>query len=409
MLSRIYQWRPIRFRPKSQFLIPNFSLLFTKPSVSAANIIYDDEPSDPIREILNKASTSKDLLGNHCFRTLIPTLSSLQIDHIIGNLGVDDPDSAIDFFYLLRNEYGFRGSRVSQFVIAHLLAGKGRLKEVCTVFRANAAGRRYRELLESSSSSIIHCGEACLNSGHGFHLSSGSASSLSELLENSFRAWDSNASILTYNSLLYNLRHTDIMWDIYEEIKASGTPQSTKTNSIVIDGLCGQSLLPEAVAFLQENEGKESKPCIASFNTLMSRFCKVGYIDVAKSFFCMMFKYGLLPDAYSYNILIHGLCTAGSMEEALEFTNDMERHGVHPDVVTYNILAKGFRLLGMMSGAWKIIRQMLLKGLNPDVVTYKILSCGHCQIGNIEEGFALREEMLSQGFQLNDISYSGAA
>ncbi|THF94675.1 hypothetical protein TEA_015537 [Camellia sinensis var. sinensis] len=333
-----------------------------------------------------------------------------KVDQILDNLGVEDPESAIKFFNLLRNEYEFRHSWVSQFVIAHVLARKRRLKELRSFVQ---------QMLQEEGS--------------------GSAPSLSELLWNRFRAWESSgvvwdmlafvysrsemvhdalfvlakmkdlkiqASILTYNSLLYNLRHTSIMWDVYDEIKASRTPQSEHTNSILIDGLCRQSLLQEAVAFLRENEGKHFGPCVASFNTLMSRCCKMGYVDVAKSFFCMMFKYGLLPDAYSYNILIHGLCIAGSMEEALEFSDDMERHGVEPDVVTYNILAKGFRLLGMMNGAWKIIRKMLLNGLNPDSVTYTILICGHCQTGNIEEGFKLREEMLSQGFQLNDISYS---
>ena len=79
-------------------------------------------------------------------------------------------------------------------------------------------------------------------------------------------------------------------------------------------------------------------------------------------FFCMMLKYGLLPDAYSYNILINGLCIAGSMEEALEFTSGMEKHGVETDIVTYNILTKGFHLLGLMDGAWKVIQRMLNKG-----------------------------------------------
>ncbi|KAL6964471.1 hypothetical protein U1Q18_035524 [Sarracenia purpurea var. burkii] len=267
---------------------------------------------------------------------------------------------------------------------------------------------------------------------------SGSAPSLSELLWNRFGDWDSNGvvwdmlafayssseivhdalfvlakmkylnlrpSILTYNSLLYNLRHTDIMWDLYDDVKANGIPRTDYTNSILIDDLCRQSLLQEAISFLRFSDGKETRPSFASFNSLMSKFSKVGYLDVAKSFFCMMIKYEILHDSYNYNILIHGLCVAGSMEEALEFTDDMERHGIEPDMVTYNILVKGIHFLGMMNGSWKIIHRMLLKGLNPDIATYTMLICGHCQAGNIEECFKLREEMLSRGFQLNDISY----
>ncbi|KAK9992572.1 hypothetical protein SO802_027557 [Lithocarpus litseifolius] len=208
-----------------------------------------------------------------------------------------------------------------------------------------------------------------------FLLGSGSAPSICELLLNNFLGWDSNivvwdmlafaysrfqlmqdalfvltkmkdlnlrASIQTDNSVLYNLRHTDIMWDVRNEIKDSGTPENEYTSSILIHGLCEQSRLQDAVSFLQISEGKDTGLSVVSFNTIMTRFCKLGYVDVAKSFFCMMLKCGLLPDSYSYNILIHGLCVAGSMEEALEFKNDMEKHGVEPDIVTYNILAKGF-------------------------------------------------------------------
>ncbi|KAI7997074.1 putative pentatricopeptide repeat-containing protein [Camellia lanceoleosa] len=85
------------------------------------------------------------------------------------------------------------------------------------------------------------------------------------------------ASILTYNSLLYNLRHIGIMWDVYDEIKASGTLRSEHANSILIYGLCRQLLLQEAVAFLRENEGKHFGLCVASFNTLVSRLSKMGY------------------------------------------------------------------------------------------------------------------------------------
>ncbi|KAL6964466.1 hypothetical protein U1Q18_035519 [Sarracenia purpurea var. burkii] len=157
-------------------------------------------------------------------------------------------------------------------------------------------------------------------------------------------------SILTYNSLLYNMRHTDIMWDVCDDIKASEIPCTGYINSILVDGLCRRSLLQEAVSFLRFSDGKKTRPSDASFNSLMSKFCKVGYLDVPISFFCMMFKYGILLDSYSYNILIHGLCVVGCMEETLEFADDMERHDLEPDVVTYNILAKGLHLLGIMNG-----------------------------------------------------------
>ncbi|KAF8378534.1 hypothetical protein HHK36_029877 [Tetracentron sinense] len=369
-------------------------------------------PRDIVREILRGLESFgvKKFVSSYHFQTLILSLSPSQVDQILYFLRGKDSESAVVFFNLMRNEYGFRHSRVSQFVICHIMARKRRLKELRQVLR---------QMLEEEGSVSAH--------------------SLCELLWTTFRGWDSNslvwdmlanvysrsemihdalvvldkmkslnfrASISTYDSLIYNLRHTDMIWGIYHDIIVSGIPQSKYTNTILIDGLCRQLRLQDAVKFFQETKGNDFRPCVVSLNILMSGFCKKGFVDVAKSFLCMMLKHGLLPDRYSYNTLIHGLCVAGCMEEALEFSDDMERHGVEPDVVTYNILVYGFRLLGLMSEALKVIHKMLLKGLSLDLVTYTILICGHCQRGNIEEGLKLREEMLSQGFQLSVVTYS---
>ncbi|KAF2282938.1 hypothetical protein GH714_043255 [Hevea brasiliensis] len=231
---------------------------------------------------------------------------------------------------------------------------------------------------------------------------SGSAPSLCELLLSGFRSWDSSnvvwdmlacaysrfemvhdalfvlvkmkdlnlgASIQTYNSLLYNLRHTNIMWDVYNEIKLSGTPQSKYTSSIVVDGLCRQSRFQDAVLFLRHIEGKEFGPSVVSFNTIMSR-------------------------------------SNGSMEEALEFTNDMEKHGVQPDIVTYNILAKGFCLLGNIEEALKLRKEMISRGFQLNIISYTVLLSCLCKSGRVDEALKLFCEMRANGLQPDLISYS---
>lgn len=61
-------------------------------------------------------------------KPLVSDLNSTQVDEIIDHLRNDDPDSAVELFELLKNEYGFKHSRVSQLVIAHVLASQRRLK-----------------------------------------------------------------------------------------------------------------------------------------------------------------------------------------------------------------------------------------------------------------------------------------
>ncbi|KAG6398992.1 hypothetical protein SASPL_140464 [Salvia splendens] len=368
-------------------------------SISSAAAVTDFPQNDAVSQIIchfisSPPRYSHELLLNslrnsNWFRKEVPELEPSEIDSIIEKIS---SQSAIEFFLLLQNEFGFKHSQNSLFFIAHLLAEKRRYRALFCHMRV---------VVEEQGSPEFEQDEKGM---HGISSScSGSAPLLCELLFKSFRGWDSNhvvwdilafvysrymvhdalvvltrmkdlnirPSIMTYNSLLHNLRETDRV----------------------------QSLVLEAINFLREINKEVAEPCVVCFNTLMSGFCRKGLIGIAKSLFCMMFKYGLTPDRYSYNVLIHGLCVSGSLEEALAFAVEMEKRGLHPDQVTYNILSKGFRLLGTMNGVWKVSEKILQTEADPGLFTYTILICGNCQTGNIEEGCKLREEMISKGLK----------
>ncbi|XP_055808792.1 putative pentatricopeptide repeat-containing protein At1g13630 [Solanum dulcamara] len=399
------------------------SLLLLKPSFSTANLAVDHpEPPPPtttraaISRILNlfiqthcTKGSAKLLRGDPCFKNLILELNSSEIEGIVEKLSFENSESALEFFFLLRNDYGFNHSRVSHIVVAHVLAEKQR-------FRALKIHLKHLVQQEGIGSAHLICELLLIrfqkwDSNHVVWDVLASAYSHCQMVGDALfvfakmKDFDIKASVFTYNNLLYNLRHTDNIWDVYDDIKASGQNPSEYTNSILIDGLCKQFLMQKAVDFVRGIECRESKPSVVSFNSLMLSSCKMGSVDVAKSFFCMMFKCGLHPNVYSYNILIHGLSVAGAMEEALESIDDMKKHGLEPDLETYNVLAKGFHLLGMMNGVRKFVNEMLHKGMNPDIFTYTMLNCGYCKEGNTDERIKLREEMFSkEGVHASDIS-----
>ncbi|KAH0467870.1 hypothetical protein IEQ34_002903 [Dendrobium chrysotoxum] len=215
------------------------------------------------------------------------------------------------------------------------------------------------------------------------------------------------ASISTYDSLLYSLEHSDILFDIYEEIKFRGISSSEFTDSIFIRALCRQKRLQEASSFFQLlRERKEFIPCIVILNSLISGFCKAGFLEISMSFLSMALRYGLIPDKYSYAPILHGLCLKGSLEEALDVSVRMERDGIDHDIVTYNILMNGCRLHGYMSEVYLLIHELFVRGLKPDLVTYTILITGHCDQDNLEYGLRMRKDIMKHGIRLNIIAYS---
>lgn len=73
-------------------------------------------------------------------KTLVGRLNSVQVDEVIGDLGIEDPEFSVELFYLLKNEHGFRHSRVCCFVVAHVLAGKRRFRELRSLLREFVEG-----------------------------------------------------------------------------------------------------------------------------------------------------------------------------------------------------------------------------------------------------------------------------
>ncbi|XP_051149512.1 putative pentatricopeptide repeat-containing protein At1g13630 isoform X2 [Andrographis paniculata] len=339
------------------------------------------------------------------FRNEVARSGPSEIDAVLEKLS---PDYAIDFFSLLQKEFGFKHSRNSWFIIAHILVEKK---------QSRALKCHLQNMLqeEGSGSAPLLCDLLlkCFSGWNSTHLvwdmlafvySRAGMVHDALVVLSKMKDFDIPPSVETYNSLMHNLRHSYIMQDVYRDLEDNGIHPTDYTNSIFLDGLCKQSLIHEAIPFLQKIKEKETEPCVVWFNTLMSSFCRMGYVDIAKSFFCVMVKSGISADAYSYNILIHGLCVTGFLEEAIDFAIDMEKHGLEPDEVTYTILAKGFRLLYLKGGAGKVSEKVLNRNSNSDL-TYTIQIYWHCQFGNVEEGFRLREEMLSKGHKLNGILY----
>uniref|UniRef100_A0A0D9XKP1 Pentacotripeptide-repeat region of PRORP domain-containing protein n=1 Tax=Leersia perrieri TaxID=77586 RepID=A0A0D9XKP1_9ORYZ len=291
------------------------------------------------------------------------------------------------------------------------------------------------ELLRERRWREMRAGLAQLVSEQG----SGSAPTLCDILWNRFRECDSNScvwdalaasyaraqmvhdalyvltkmtslnmqiSVFTYDSLLRGLRMTDKALELFEDMESCGISPSEHSHIILIDGLCKQDKVGEALSFLQEARKKgKFKPLGMTFNILMSALCNRGFVQDAKSFLCLMLKYGLIPDKYTFSTLIHGLCKVGSMLEAVDLFERVTKE-VELEIVTYNCLINGYRLLGKTREIPRIIQMMRGQGIEPDLVTYTILIAGHCESGDVEEGMKIRKDVLDQGLQLNIVTYS---
>lgn len=139
MLSK---WRkPLHSPLNLQILASVSSFILSKPpSVSTAASLADEpttssvapDSGETVGVILSglRCLGLRRFVNRYYFKNLISMLNCSQVDQILEYLSVENADSAVDFFHLLRNEFGFRHSRFSKFVVLHVLARKRQLKEL---------------------------------------------------------------------------------------------------------------------------------------------------------------------------------------------------------------------------------------------------------------------------------------
>ncbi|MFQ6652723.1 hypothetical protein Gotur_027843 [Gossypium turneri] len=212
----------------------------------------------------------------------------------------------------------------------------------------------------------------------------------------------------------------------------------------LINGLCNQSKICEAVSLfdkmighgyrpnlivystilngLCKMEERGFEPDIIAYNTVIDCLCKNGLLNEALNLFSEVKVKGIRPDIFTclihamsnsvqketarllnemmdnnislnivtYNTMIDAHCKEGMISEAAKIVDTMRKHGIEPNAITYNICIDACYKEGMLSQAKYIVDTMIMQDIEPDVVTYSALIDGHClqnQMGKAKRVF----------------------
>ena len=113
--------------------------------------------------------------------------------------------------------------------------------------------------------------------------------------------------------------------------------RDTKPNTIIyntiIDGLCKDKMVDQALILLSEMIEK----CIAP-NVVTYSCCHF--------FFTQMRDRKIVPDVITFSIMVDALCKEGEIEHAKDLIRSMIQQGQHPNTVTYHALMDGLLLAG---------------------------------------------------------------
>lgn len=130
----------------------------------------------------------------------------------------------------------------------------------------------------------------------------------------------------------------------------------------MLDGLCKDGLVQEAMKLFGLMREKGSMPEVVVYTAVVEGFCQAQKPDDAKRIFRKMQDNGVVPNAFSYAVLIKGLYKVKRLEDAVDFCVEMLEAGHSPNVTTFIGLVHEFCKEKGVEEAQRIIGTLKQKG-----------------------------------------------
>ena len=144
------------------------------------------------------------------------------------------------------------------------------------------------------------------------------------------------------------------------------------TYAILLDGLCKNNKIGEAMALFQEMEDKRLDHDIVVCNILIDDLCKIKKLTAARELFNSLPLKGLQPNVRTYT-MIKGLCKEGLLDEASELLEKMDGNGCSPNDRTYNTIVQGLLQHNETLKAMKLVKIIVDKGFSANASTTSML------------------------------------
>ncbi|KAJ0988537.1 hypothetical protein J5N97_006893 [Dioscorea zingiberensis] len=166
----------------------------------------------------------------------------------------------------------------------------------------------------------------------------------------------------------------------------------------------GNSLLVETV--LNDMQASHLSPDQATYNFLISGFCRCGNFSESVGVLYTMISKGLRPNNRSLRKVVSHLCNSGKLDEALELSKVMEQCGWKYGSVIQNALLGGLLSSGQIQEAEIFLNRIEEKDLTPKYFDYDLLIKQFCKHGSTEKAVELLNVMLKKDKHPNETSYN---
>ncbi|KAM3323394.1 pentatricopeptide repeat-containing protein, mitochondrial-like [Capsicum chacoense] len=159
---------------------------------------------------------------------------------------------------------------------------------------------------------------------------------------------------------------------MYDEMNVLGYHRDTHTYCIMLDGLCRNGHVEEALVFLRELERRNVDRSSAMLVIVITGLCKKGKLDIAQDI-NKVCSDGLHLTVRLYNTMINAICREGLLDEAKDLMRKMEQNGFSPEGFTYDFILQGFLKSEKLHEVFPLLQEMVEKGFSPNGYTFELL------------------------------------
>ncbi|KAJ4917853.1 Pentatricopeptide repeat-containing protein [Raphanus sativus] len=189
-------------------------------------------------------------------------------------------------------------------------------------------------------------------------------------------------------------------------IVANGCRPDIATYNILINRLCKEGRMEDAVGVLDEAAKKGLVLNNRTYGPLIQGYCNIKEYEIASKLLLQMAERGCRPDIVTYGILIHGLVASGHMDDAVMMKAKMIDRGVSPDAAIYNMLMSGLCKRGGFLSAKLLFLEMLDRNISPDAYVYATLIDGFIRSGDFEEAKKIFSLSIEKGVKVDVVHHN---
>ncbi|KAL8146416.1 hypothetical protein AgCh_004236 [Apium graveolens] len=150
------------------------------------------------------------------------------------------------------------------------------------------------------------------------------------------------ADYVSYTSLIdgyFKAGKESAALDIVQEMMEKNIGFDVVAYNVLINGLLGLGKYEVQILYAEMRQ-RGLIPNSATFNTMITAYCRQGKVESALNLLSEMDKFGLSYNYVTYNTLVKGLCEASQIDEAMKFLSKMQDMGLRPTTTAHNYKCK---------------------------------------------------------------------